>query len=103
MQQGEARFDPRVTSSFTSAGQDFRPLNVFPLSTGFGEGRVRQNEKKSAIYAFDPQVDLTQPIVVSALGQQSTAWADILPRLEQERSLIWSRASSAAEAPKKKP
>jgi hypothetical protein len=100
VQQGEAPFDP---GDFVvrSAGQDFRALDVFPISTGFGDGRVRQNEKKSAIYAFDPQVDLTQPIVVTTLGQQVTTWGDNLPRIEQERSLIWSRASATGEAPKK--
>jgi hypothetical protein len=100
VQQGEARFDP---GDFLvhSAGQDFRPLDVFGISSGFGDGRVRQNEKKSAIYAFDPQVDLNQPIVVTALGQQSSAWADIIPRIEQERSLIWSRASTTGATPKK--
>ena len=49
---------------------------------------------RSAIYAFDPQVDLNQPLTVTTLGQQTTRWGDaMLPLVERERSLVWSRSS----------
>lgn len=93
VQQGEARFDP-LDFLVRSAGRDFRPLQFFALKAGFGEGRLAQRETRNAVYAFDPQVDLSQPLTVTIGTQENAAWADVLPRLELERSLIWSRAAA---------
>ena len=95
IQQGEARFDA-FDFVVRSAGQDFRPLDALPLTPGFGGGRVAQRGQQSAIYAFDPQIDLNQPLTVSALGQQTAVWGDAtLPLVERERSAVWSRAAAA--------
>jgi hypothetical protein len=95
VQQGDARFDA-FDLLVHSVGQDFRPLDALPLTPGFGDGRVAQRGRQDAIYAFDPQVDLNQPLTVTALGQQTTVWGDaILPLIERERSLVWSRSSAA--------
>jgi hypothetical protein len=95
IQQGEARFDA-FDFLVHSMGQDFRPLDALPLTPGFGEGRVAQRGQQSAIYVFDAQIDLNQPLTVTTLGQQSTVWGDVvLPLIERERSLIWSRAPAA--------
>jgi hypothetical protein len=95
VQQGDARFDA-FDVLVHSVGQDFRPLDALPLTTGFGDGRVAQRGTQSAIYAFDPQIDLNQPLTVTALGQQTTVWGDtMLPLIERERSLVWSRSSAA--------
>jgi hypothetical protein len=94
-QQGDARFDA-FDLLIRSVGQDFRPLDALPLTSGFGDGRVAQRGTQAALYAFDPQIDLNQPLTVTALGQQSTVWGDaMLPLIERERSLVWSRASAA--------
>src|SRR5258708_6962650 len=95
VQQGDARFDA-FDLLIRSVGQDFRPVDVLPMTPGFGDGRVAQRAQPSAIYAFDAQINLDQPITVSALAQQSTIWGDtMLPLIERERSLVWSRAPSA--------
>lgn len=95
VQQGEARFDA-FDFVVRSAGQDYRPLDALPLTPGFGGGRVAQRGQQSAIYAFDPQIDLNQPLTVASLGQQSTVWGDAtLPLVERERSAVWSRAAAA--------
>jgi hypothetical protein len=95
VQQGDARFDA-FDVLIRSVGQDFRPLDALPITPGFGDGRVAQRSTQSAVYAFDPTIDLNQPLIVTALGQQSTVWGDnVLPLIERERSLVWSRASSA--------
>jgi hypothetical protein len=92
VEQGEARFDP---SDFLvrSAGRDFRPLRVLPLTPGFGNGRLAQRETQSAIYAFDSQIDLSQPITVTIGTQQSMWGSDVLQRVESERSRVWARAA----------
>jgi hypothetical protein len=77
-----------------SSGRDFRPLDVLPLVNGFEDGRLAQGRTVDAIFAFDPAVALTQPLVVTLAGQQTSAWGDILPRIERERAAVWSRAAA---------
>lgn len=98
LEQGEARFNASDVV-LRGAGRDNRPLDVLALTASFGNGRVAQHQQQQAIYAFDPSIDLSQPLTVLAAGQQSTAWTDGLQRLDSERSAVWSRASAAA--PKK--
>jgi hypothetical protein len=95
IQQGDARYDP-FDFLVRSVGQDFRPLDALPVTPGFSDGRVAQRGAQSGIYAFDPQVDLNQPITVTSLGQQTTVWGDtMLPLIERERSAVWSRSAAA--------
>ena len=70
------------------------------LTPGFGEGRVRAREPQFAILAFDPAIDLNQPLVVTVATEQNSSWTEILRRVEQERTLIWSRTGGP---PQKKP
>ncbi|MFN2636957.1 MAG: hypothetical protein ABR585_08025 [Gemmatimonadaceae bacterium] len=77
----------------TSSGRDFRALEVIPLSSGFGEQRLRQRETQSAIYLFDENIDLDQPLTVTFQNQRSDAWEQILTRVERERALVRARAS----------
>jgi hypothetical protein len=93
-QQGEARYDV-MDILVRSAGRDFRPLDVVPVKPGFGDGRLAQRESRSAVYAFDSSIDLTQPITVTIGTQTSSAWNDIAQRIELERSFVWSRAGAA--------
>ena len=90
---GEARFDAGDVL-IRSGGRDFRPLRILPLKVGFGDGRLAQHSQQGAVYAFDPAIDLTQPITITAGTQSSSIWADIVQRIEVERSLIWSRAGA---------
>jgi hypothetical protein len=48
----------------TSVGRDFRPIDVLPITPGFGQQRLRQREVQAALFAFDPQVDVNQPLTV---------------------------------------
>ncbi len=73
IQQGDARFDA-FDFLIHSMGQDFRPLDALPLTAGFGDGRVAQRGQQSAIYAFDPQIDVNQRLTGTSLGQQTTVW-----------------------------
>jgi hypothetical protein len=93
-QQGEARYDA-MDLIIRSAGRDFRPLDALAVKPGFGDGRLAQRESRSAVYAFDPVIDLTQPITVTIGTQTSSAWNDIAQRIELERSFVWSRAGAA--------
>jgi hypothetical protein len=77
----------------TSAGRDFRALEVLPLSSGFGEQRLRQRETQSAIYLFDESIDLDQPLSVTFQNIRDDTWEQILTRVERERALVRARAS----------
>jgi hypothetical protein len=92
---GETRFSPREIV-ITNVGRDFRPLDVVPLTPGFGEQRLRQRDTQSAVLAFDGQVDLNQPLVVAYETTSNSDWGTILQRIESERALVRSRATRAA-------
>ena len=77
----------------TSSGRDFRALEVLPLSSGFGEQRLKQRETQSAIYLFDEAIDLDQPLTVTFQGIHDDTWEQILTRVERERALVRARAS----------
>lgn len=92
----EARFIP-LDFTILSAGRDFRPIEVIPLSAGFGEERLRQRETQSAIYVFDADVDVSQPLTVSFMTERNDLWEQLLPRIERERALVRARASRSTQ------
>jgi hypothetical protein len=94
----EARFSP-LELTVSSAGRDFRPVEVIPLSSGFGSQRLQPRETQSALYLFDDALDVNQPLSVSLSGQQSISWATTLRTIERERALIRSRASQQHPSP----
>ena len=77
----------------TSSGRDFRALEVLPLSSGFGEQRLKQRETQSAIYLFDEAIDLDQPMTVTFQNVRNDDWEQVLTRVERERALVRARAS----------
>lgn len=92
-EQGETRFSP-MEIVIRNVGRDFRPLDVFPMTPGFGEYRMRQRETQSALFVFDGQVDPNQPLSMIVETVESGGWQIVLQRVERERSLIRSRASA---------
>lgn len=91
VEQGESRFSP-MEFIITNVGRDFRPVDVIPLSPGFGTQRLRQREVQHALFAFDGQVDVNQPLVVTYETVRNTDWPAVLQRIERERALVRSRA-----------
>lgn len=87
---GEARFSP-MELIITNVGRDFRPLEVLGLSPGFGQQRVRQREVQHALYVFDGQLDVNQPLELAYETSRARDWSSVLERIERERSLIRSR------------
>jgi hypothetical protein len=93
VERGETRFSPREFI-IRNVGRDFRPLDVIPLTPGFGEQRLRQNGRQDAIYVFDSQLDVRQPLTVAYNTGRNDDWADLLPQIERERSAVRSRAGA---------
>ena len=99
LEQGETRFSPQEFI-INNTGRDFRPLDILPLTTGFGEYRLRQRETQTALFVFDGQIDLNQPTTAMMEGTASaTDWSRVLQVVERERSLVRSRAAAAAKKP----
>jgi hypothetical protein len=90
--QPDVHFSP-MELVITSSGRDFRALEVLPLSSGFGEQRLKQRETQSAIYLFDESIDLDQPLTVTFQDQRDDSWEQVLTRVERERALVRARAS----------
>jgi hypothetical protein len=99
LEQGETRFSPQELI-LSNSGRDFRPLDVLPLTPGFGAFRLRQREVQSGLLVFDGQLELNQPITAIMESTTSvTDWGTVLQRVERERTLVRSRAASAAKRP----
>ena len=90
---GETRFSP-LEVVIRNAGRDFRPLDVFPMTPGFGEYRLRQRETQSAVLAFDGLLDPNQPLSMIVETTESSGWQAVLQRVERERALVRSRAGA---------
>ncbi|MDQ6690328.1 MAG: hypothetical protein M3Z18_07445 [Gemmatimonadota bacterium] len=90
--QPDVTFSPRELV-ITSSGRDFRALEVLPLSSGFGEQRLKQRETQSAIYLFENAIDLDQPLTVTFQNLRNDDWETVLARIERERALVRARAS----------
>lgn len=94
LEQGETRFSPQEFI-IANSGRDFRPLDIVPLTPGFGEYRLKQREVQSALLVFDGQIDLNQPVTAQLESVPSvTDWNTVLQRVERERALVRSRAAA---------
>jgi len=94
LEQGETRFSPQEFI-IGNSGRDFRPLDIVPLTPGFGEYRLKQREVQSALLVFDGQIDLNQPVTAQLESVPSvTDWNTVLQRVERERALVRSRAAA---------
>ena len=99
VEQGEARFSPQELI-IQNVGRDFRPIDVLPLTSGFGDYRIKQRQTQSALYVFDGQLDINQPLTAQMENTTAfTDWQSVLQRAEQERAAIRSRAASSPKPP----
>lgn len=100
LEQGETRFSPNELI-INNTGRDFRPLDLVPLTPGFGEYRLKQREVQSALLVFDGQLDLNQPLTATMEGTSTaTDWSAVLQRVERERALVKSRAQAQQKPPR---
>ena len=90
----DARFTP-TDLTITSAGREFRPLEIIPLRAGFGEQRLQPRESQSALYVFSDGMDVGRPLTVIFGSRRNDSWAETLRTVERERALIRSRATQS--------
>jgi hypothetical protein len=94
----DVRFSP-MDVVVSSVGRDFRPIEVIPLTTGFGENRLDQRDTQSALYLFDEAVDVNQPLTIMVETTRSVGWDETLRLIQRERALVRSRAGRAGSPP----
>ena len=92
--QPDVPFSPREIV-ITNNGRDYRPIDIIPLTRGFGDQRLSQREVQAGLYLFDASLDVMQPLTVTAETQRNDNWQTVLRRLEQERAIVRSRAAQA--------
>lgn len=92
-ERGEAPFSP-MEFIITSVGREFRPIDIIPITAGFGRQRLRQRDTQRAIYVFDPRLDVNQPLVVQYETARNAEWTVVLSRIERERALVRTRAGA---------
>ncbi|HEU4642419.1 MAG TPA: hypothetical protein VFS44_08190, partial [Gemmatimonadaceae bacterium] len=88
--QPDAAFSSRDVQ-IVSGGREFRPLELIPLTAGFGSERVGQREVQSAIYLFDQGIDPNQPLTVTVQSVPGSSWSAVIPVIERERALVRTR------------
>ena len=94
----DARFVP-TDVTVSSAGREFRPFDVIPISAGFGTQRLQPRETQTGLLLFDEGLDVTQPLVVTMGSERNTDWDGILRRIDAERAAIRGRASAKVQRP----
>jgi hypothetical protein len=97
----DSRFSPSELV-IRAAGRDYRPLDIIALSSGFAQQRILQGQSQTALYLFDPSIDLGQPLQASIEDVHNSEWAVILLQLERERTRLRSavRDTAALGAPR---
>lgn len=78
-------------------GRLLRPRAVLPITSGWGQQRLQQQETQSAIYAFDEPLNYELPITLSYATQQNDGWRNVIPRLQAERTKVQSRAGASTD------
>jgi hypothetical protein len=87
----QATYEP-TNVQLLSKGILYRPAGILPLTPEWGRQQVRQEETQSALYVFDPAVDLDVTFEVEYQGTRSLAWAGIIRLLQAERGRVMSRS-----------
>ncbi len=92
--QDNARFDPEALT-VTSQNRFFRPVELLPVTPGFGDRQLRQRETATAIYMYEDGIRLFDPLTVSIAGLSTDQWEGILRTIDRERASVEARAAAA--------
>ncbi len=80
-----------------ATGRTLRPAAILPRTAGWGKQRLGQQEAQAAVYVFDGDIDYGQSLIVRNGMDQSSAWSDIIPVLDEERGKVVARAGNGAQ------
>ncbi len=75
-----------------SRGILYRPAEILPVTPQWGRQQLKQQETQTALYIYDPSIDLDVTFEVEYEGERSLAWASIIRILQAERGRVIGRA-----------
>jgi hypothetical protein len=87
----QAQFEP-TNLQLLSEGILYFPQGILPLTPEWGRQQLLQEKTQSALYLFDPAIDLDDVFEAEYGGARSFAWASIIRILQAERGRVVSRA-----------
>jgi hypothetical protein len=93
----QATFTPEDLT-LQSRGRFFRPIGFAPMSPVWGERRLARRGEAVAVALFEPDIALFDDLTVSYGTTSTDAWSRIIPRLDQERAAVLSRAAAAGRS-----
>jgi hypothetical protein len=88
--QPDVLFQPEDLQLFHQS-RVLRPSLIMPVTSGWGQQRLAQQETQTAIYAYESPIEYDQAITVRYGQVESDEWRQVLMRLETERSKVLSR------------
>lgn len=91
----EIRFVPEEVQ-LVSRGMRARPVEIQPITPGWGTGRVAQRDTEMAIYMFDRTIDLESDLVLHYGLEQVSTWAVTLTRIQAERARARARSTGGS-------
>lgn len=89
----QVTFEPTALQ-LLSQGILFFPQGILPLTPEWGRQQILQEQTQSALYLFDPAIDLNVAFELEYQGSRSLAWASIIRVLQAERGRVVSRAKN---------
>lgn len=89
----EESFEP-YDLRMENQGRLYSPLEIVPVTPGFGRDRLDQQDTQVALYLFASEIDLGLPTAVRYRGATSSRWNSIRSTLDSERSRATSRAGA---------
>jgi hypothetical protein len=96
-EQPEVSFQPQDLE-LVNRGRRYRPLLVRGITSGWGTERLSQRETQTAIYSFDPGIDLTLDLTVEYGDARSGEWTRILQLLQTEAARARARSGGRNRA-----
>jgi hypothetical protein len=86
----QVAFEP-TSLQLQSQGILYFPRGILPLTPEWGRQQLKQEQTQSALYLFDPAIDLNVVFEVEYRGVGSFAWSAIIGTLQAERARVMSR------------
>ncbi len=91
--RGDARFDPE-NLNLLYRNQLYRPAAIVPVTGNFSGRQLDVRTQASAIYLFDIPLPVFEQFDLSYAGTTSSAWNEVLRRLDRARSQALARWQS---------
>lgn len=91
--QPDVTFQPEDVQ-LSHQGRSLRPEAIVPLTAGWGQQRMQQQENQTAIYAVQGPIDFDQDLLVRYGQSETDMWRGFVAKLQAERVKVKTRADA---------